>query len=101
MKKVLFLLPLCFLLVFTLSVFSQVPQPNVTPPPLPEVADDIVKISTNLVQLDVVVTDKKGNQVTDLKPEDFEIFINGKKQDISNFSYIFSKTTNAGNSAEQ
>lgn len=98
MKKIPTILPF-LILIFAFSVFSQIPQP--TPPPLPEVDDDIVKISTNLVQLDVIVTDKKGNQVTDLKPEDFEIFINGKKQDISNFSYIFSKTTNAENSAEQ
>lgn len=89
MNKKLFLLSLSFLLFFTVSSFSQTPQPNATPPP--EIDEEVVKISTNLVQLDVVVTDDKGNQVTDLKPEDFEIFINGKKQDISNFSYIFSK----------
>lgn len=97
MKKVLFFLLLYLLSVFTFSVFGQTPQPNATPP-LPVNDQDVLKISTNLVQLDVVVTDKNGNQVTDLKPEDFEIFINGEKQDISNFSYIFSKTANTGNS---
>ncbi|MBX7173884.1 MAG: VWA domain-containing protein, partial [Pyrinomonadaceae bacterium] len=39
-------------------------------------------------QVDVVVTDKKGKIVTDLKPEDFEIFENNQKQDITNFSFI-------------
>jgi VWFA-related protein len=56
--------------------------------PTPPDAGDVVKISTNLIQIDVTVTDKKGNVVTDLKPGDFEIFENGKKQDITNLSYI-------------
>ncbi len=97
MKKVL--LSFFLLFVFTFSISSQTPEPNATPPPLPEVDDTLVKISTTLIQLDVVVTDKKGNQITDLNPEDFEIFVNGEKQDISNFSYIFSKAANAGNTA--
>src|SRR5438105_12944709 len=48
---------------------------------------DVVRITTNLVQVDVVVT-KDGNQVTDLKPEDFEVFEDGKPQKTTNFSYI-------------
>lgn len=59
-----------------------------------------MEISTNLIQLDVVVTDKKGNQVTDLEPEGFEIFVNDKKQDITNFSYIFSNSQDSSNSSE-
>ena len=50
--------------------------------------DDVVKITSKLVQLDVVVTDAKGNQVTDLKPSDFTILQDGKQQDISGFSYV-------------
>jgi VWFA-related protein len=49
--------------------------------------DDIVRFTTNLVQIDAVVT-KDGKLVTDLKAEDFEIFEDGKKQTITNFSYI-------------
>ena len=73
---------------FTVSVFGQIPQPS--PQPI-EVDDDVVKITTTLIQMDVVVTDSKGNQITGLKPEDFEIYENGKKQDITNLSYISSK----------
>ena len=83
--KIIFLS--CLIFFFSGSIFSQ--TPTATPP---KNDGDVVKISTNLIQLDVVVTDKKGNQVMDLKPEDFEIYENGKKQDISNFSYIFNKT---------
>lgn len=50
--------------------------------------DSIVRINTNLVQLDVVVTDKKGRIVTDLTPADFEISQDGRSQKITNFSYI-------------
>lgn len=58
-------------------------------PPRPQ--DDVVTITTNLVQLDVIVTDKEGRQITDLKPEDFEIVENGKSQRITHFSYVAAK----------
>ncbi len=32
-----------------------------------------MRVTTNLVQVDAVVTDKDGKQVDDLRPEDFEI----------------------------
>lgn len=50
--------------------------------------DDVVTITTNLVQLDVIVTDNDGRHVNDLKPEDFEIFENGKSKSITHFSYV-------------
>jgi VWFA-related protein len=49
---------------------------------------DVLRITTNLVQLDVVVTDKDGRPVADLSPDDFEVSEDGKKQQITNFSYI-------------
>jgi len=48
---------------------------------------DVIRITTNLVQVDAVVT-KDGKQVTDLKPEDFELFEDGHPQAITNFSYV-------------
>lgn len=78
-------LPLFVLiLVLCLSpkIFSQ------TASPTPRNDEDVVKISTNLIQIDVTVTDKKGNVVTDLKPEDLEIYENGKLRNISNFSFV-------------
>lgn len=55
---------------------------------LPPGEEEVVVISTNLVQVDVVITDREGRHVTDLKPGDFEIYENKKKQQITNFSYI-------------
>jgi VWFA-related protein len=49
--------------------------------------DDVVKITTNLVQIDAIVT-KNGKAVTDLKAEDFEIYEDGRKQAITTFAYI-------------
>src|SRR5215207_813516 len=57
--------------------------------------EDVVKITSNLVQIDVVVTDKDGKQVTDLRPDDFEISEDGKRQQITNFSYVSAETTPA------
>lgn len=54
----------------------------------PQKQDDVVRTVTNLVQIDVVVTDKAGKQVTDLKPEDFEVSEDGKKRQVTHFSYI-------------
>src|SRR5215210_6334134 len=63
-----------------------------TPPPLPpqkpaDDKDDVVRITTNLVQVDVVVT-KNGKIVTDLTAGDFEIFEDSKRQTITSFTYV-------------
>ena len=52
---------------------------------------DVVRISTNLVQVDAVVT-KDGKQVADLKPEDFEILEDGRRQAITNFAFFSVKS---------
>lgn len=47
-----------------------------------------IRISAELVQLDVVVTDKKGQIVKGLTKDDFEVYENGKKQQISFFEFV-------------
>lgn len=54
----------------------------------PTDTDDVVKISTKLVQIDVIVTDKKGEQIRDLTAKDFELVQDGKAQKITGFSYV-------------
>jgi VWFA-related protein len=75
------------LLVGGVFIFS-VPGLAQTPTPKPVEPDEVVKISTNLIQLDVTVTDKNGKPVTGLQPEDFEVLENNEKQAITNFSYV-------------
>ena len=48
----------------------------------------VLRVSVNLVQLDAVVTDHKGRQVTNLTADDFQVFQDGKQQKITHFSYI-------------
>ncbi len=48
---------------------------------------DTIKLRGELVQIDVLVTDKNNKPVGGLKREDFELYDNGKLQLITNFSY--------------
>jgi len=82
---------LLFILCLSSTILAQKPAPTVMP--TPEQDEEVVKISTNLIQVDVTVIDKSGKIITDLKPEDFEVFENGEKQNISNFSFISSIKT--------
>src|ERR1051325_5401375 len=50
--------------------------------------DNTIRITVNLVQVDAVVSDSKGKQVTDLQAKDFEILQDGKPQKITHFSYV-------------
>lgn len=60
-----------------------------TPKPTQTPSDtDVVRVMTNLVQLDVTVVDAKGKVITDLGQDEVEIYENGKKQKITNFSFI-------------
>lgn len=76
--------------IMLLSLFTpgtaQVPAPS--PAGKTNSQEDKLRITTNLVQLDVIVTDRDGKQVRDLRPEEFELTEDGKKQSITNFSYI-------------
>ncbi|HEV2448453.1 MAG TPA: hypothetical protein VGS58_21115, partial [Candidatus Sulfopaludibacter sp.] len=52
-------------------------------------ADDTafsIKVTSRLVDVGVLAYDKKGRPVTDLKPEDFELYDNGRKQEIRFFN---------------
>ncbi|MEO6724691.1 MAG: VWA domain-containing protein, partial [Blastocatellia bacterium] len=58
-------------------------SPTVAPP-----VQDPVRINTQLVQVDAVVTDKKGKHVEDLTQADFELTVDGKKQSLTHFKHI-------------
>lgn len=50
-----------------------------------------IKVQTRLVLIPADVSDAKGNRVTDLKKEDFEVFENGKRQEIALFEHVTTK----------
>ena len=60
--------------------------PSVPVTPSTQGRDFSLKVTTRVVDVDVVVLDKKGHPVTGLKPEDFEIFDNSRKQKVRFFS---------------
>ncbi|MDQ2936481.1 MAG: hypothetical protein M3R67_03135, partial [Acidobacteriota bacterium] len=63
-------------------------QPGALTPSTPQTPNDVVRITTNLVQIDAVVTDRRGQQIVDLRPEEFEVYEDGRLQEIRNSSYI-------------
>lgn len=85
MKRII---PLALVVACVFSVtLAQTPSTPQKPPQ--EIApEDIIRITTNLVQTDVVVTDKNEQIIPDLKLEDFELFDNGKKQDIRFMEFV-------------
>ena len=50
--------------------------------------DEVIRFRSNEVRLDVVVKDKKGRQIRDLKLTDFEVFEDGVPQKIQSFSFV-------------
>ncbi len=87
---------LAYSLIFSPFSFAQTQQPTNLPAQQPQTQpkqdnsapEEVVRITTRLIQIDAVVVDKDGKQVTNLKPEDFRILEDGKEQAISNFSFI-------------
>lgn len=69
------------------TALSQTPGNPQTPAQQPD-QDEVIRITTALVQTDVVVTDKNDQVIPDLKLEDFELFENGKKQSIKFMEYV-------------
>jgi Ca-activated chloride channel family protein len=47
--------------------------------------DKPIRLEANLVVIEVIVMDKNGNYVRDLKPEDFAIFEDGQRQQVAFF----------------
>ncbi|HEY3840317.1 MAG TPA: VWA domain-containing protein, partial [Bryobacteraceae bacterium] len=68
-------------------IFAQtpVPPPSQTPPPAPS-DQPILRVTTRLIQLNVVAQDRHGNPVTDLTKEDFVLKDAGRDQKIAVFS---------------
>lgn len=81
MKNVVY--SVAVIVLCTLAGMSQQPQQKPT-------ADEnsVVKVSTDLIQLDVTVTDRNGKVVTGLAMPDFEVYENGEKQKVSNLSFV-------------
>ena len=68
-----------FLTCSAQSLLAQAQAPN------PQ-RETVIRSTVRLVQVSVVVEDKKGNPVTNLKPEDFTLLDDGNPQKIAFFT---------------
>lgn len=65
---------------------QQVPQQRQPQAPV-STGGGVVKVSTEIVLVNVVARDKHGNLIKDLKREDFTVYEDGKKQDLASFDF--------------
>jgi VWFA-related protein len=103
-RKIAVLACVSLLLQFGTPSFGQQAQPQ---PPPPDAQDQTkppassIRVTTELVLANVVVRDKKGNLIRDLKKEDFTLFEDGKKQQISTFDFENVDQLETAGAAEQ
>jgi VWFA-related protein len=83
MKTRAFLMAAILLLNASLSAFAQ----NAPQTPQAQQPQYRVHVTSELVLVNVVVRDKKGNLVRDLKKDDFTLLEDGKRQNISTFDF--------------
>src|SRR5712692_1108304 len=82
-------LRLAALLVFVTSAALTAEQnPPAQPPPQPPQQTPTFRVRIDYVEVDVVVTDRQGNLVRDLKKEDFQVLEDGKAQTINTFTMV-------------
>jgi VWFA-related protein len=82
-KRTLILVAVLHLLLPVSATHGQQPQQQSS-----NQADDVIRINTELVQTDLMVFDKQGRFVDGLKPEQFELLLDGKPQLISFFERV-------------
>src|SRR5579864_8420566 len=84
------LIAACVALFLALGLSFRVhSQESAPPPPAPNSSDidndTVFRVNVDMVQLNVAVTDKKGNYITSLKPSDFEIVEDGIVEKAATF----------------
>ncbi len=83
------------LLNSTIAILAQTPTQQSVPPQNQKSEqkepaqspdqDSVIRISTQLVQIDATITDRKGRHVEDLTEDEFELMVDGKKQSLTYF----------------
>src|SRR4051794_2907545 len=63
-------------------------QPAATDQPPAPGQPPVFRTGINFIRVDVIVSDKAGNPVGDLKPEDFEVTEQGKAQKVETFKLV-------------
>src|SRR5512145_951245 len=69
-RLALYFAVLCIIVASPSSVFAQ---------------NEVIRVDTALVNLDVVVKDRQGQRVRGLAKEDFDVYEDGRRQEITHF----------------
>ena len=69
-------------------VFAALQSPALIAQDKPAPPTVTFQVEVNYVDVDVVVTDEKGNFISDLTRNDFEVFEDGKLQKVDTFAYV-------------
>src|SRR6185436_1529516 len=79
--------PTAVLVALTAGLSAQAPAP---PPGAAGAAQEkpTFKVQVDLVTSDIIVRDDKGNFIPDLKKEEFEVWEDGVKQDITSMTVV-------------
>ncbi|HEX6126078.1 MAG TPA: VWA domain-containing protein [Pyrinomonadaceae bacterium] len=75
---------LCLMLLLALSFVIGVSAQDKNPPPTEE--NQIVRVDTELVEVPVVVTDRTGKPLLNLKRTNFTVYEDGKTQELADFA---------------
>jgi Ca-activated chloride channel family protein len=87
-----FLLLICLTFISSQGLAQSVPPEKqerprrALPSQTQETADEVLRIDTELVTVDVIATDAAGQPVRNLRAEDFKLYEDGTKQDIALFN---------------
>jgi VWFA-related protein len=84
-----------------ISVMGEPDLPDRSTAPKAGVSDATLRVSTRLVNVGLTAHDKKGNPLLDLKPEEVEVFDNGRKQRLSFFNKLIAPGSSQRDAAGQ
>ncbi|HEV3471102.1 MAG TPA: VWA domain-containing protein [Pyrinomonadaceae bacterium] len=79
---------LCTSLLAVLGLLAGSRAQDAPPPAAPQGEDEVVRVSAELVQTDVMVFDRQGRFVDGLKPEQFELKVDGRAVPIAFFERV-------------
>lgn len=75
---------LCLLFLLALSFETSLFGQEKTPPPNED--DQVVRVDTELVEVPVLVTDRAGKPILNLKKSNFAVYEDGKTQELADFA---------------
>lgn len=84
-KALAILLSAC---VLSTGAAAQTAAPGAQRPQQQTEDEEVVRISSALVQTDVVVTDRNDRVIPDLKLDEFEVYDNGKRQELRFMEFV-------------